>query len=227
VRSEAFFSGAWRDRLEILLPRLPGDPDLVGAHAVLFLEKHGGELWVAGGHQGLLVSREPFAAAAIDRLRVALALTDPPAGGEEEDAVVVDPQAGVTMPVSLRRTRPTFPDAAREAGLCGRVLLSGIVGTNGRISSLRVLKAPHPGWGFEATAVRSVSEWEYEPSTKDGQPVAVFLTVSVDFTLAGVCSQPGSGQPVPVGPLALGPRAVEDALADLTRVSLDLAGPRR
>ena len=48
---------------------------------------------------------------------------------------------------------------------------------------IRVFEVPASGMGFEAAALEAVHNWRYEPATRDGRPVDVFITVRVDFTI--------------------------------------------
>jgi hypothetical protein len=42
---------------------------------------------------------------------------------------------------------------------------------------------PDPDLGFVAAAIDAVSQWKYEPGVLNGRPVAVSLTVRIDFSL--------------------------------------------
>jgi len=126
------------------------------------------------------------------------------------------------LPVIAKKTKPEYPEVARRAHAQGKVLLSAVVGTDGRVSDLRVLKSAYPGWGLEIAALRAVSQWEYQPALKEGHPVAVYLTVGVDFTLDGVAPPPESDPPPP-GPYLPGSRGIQDALEELVPKALDLA----
>ncbi len=60
---------------------------------------------------------------------------------------------------------PAYPLAARAAGLEGSVLLQGIVGTDGKIRNLKVLKGPVE---LRQAAIDAVAHWVYHPYTKSG-----------------------------------------------------------
>ena len=38
------------------------------------------------------------------------------------------------------------------------------------------------GWNLETAAIDAVNQWRYEPAVLDGRPVAVIVTVLVEFT---------------------------------------------
>jgi TonB family protein len=230
VRPQEFLRGSRRERLTVRFPRRAEDPELAGLQAALFLERHGDELWVAGGRAGLVTARDPFPPAAVDRLRLALALE--PLTARQEDTHdpapdaprVPSPADGVSLPVVTKKTRPEYPEVARRAHAQGKVLLSAVIGTDGRVSDLRVLKSAYPGWGLEIAALRAVAQWEYEPAREDGTPVAVYLTVGVDFTLDGAPAELPDQELEP-GPFTPGAHAVAEALAALAPLALEVPEP--
>ena len=74
---------------------------------------------------------------------------------------------------------PGFSDAARAAKFHGTVLLSIVVTTEGRATSIYVLKgAP---FGLTTRAIEAAQHWRFEPGLKDGNPVPV--RVQVETTL--------------------------------------------
>jgi TonB family protein len=225
VRASEFLRGRRTERLTVRFPRLPEERELAGSHAALFLEKRGDVLWVAEGRAGLVTSREPFVPSAVDRLRMALAL-EPARESErspwEPAPVIPNPAEGVSLPVIVHKVLPEYPALGRQARAQGKVLLSAVIGTDGQVGDLRVLKSAYPGWGLELAAIRAISQWTYEPARKDGQPVAVYMTVAVDFTLQGATPSDPVEDP-PLGPLAMGAHAIQDALAELVPAPLDLS----
>ena len=90
----------------------------------------------------------------------------------------------VRAPLKLEDVRPVYPAAMREAGLSGVVPIEAIIGTDGTVSSVRVLSAQvHPD--FAIAAANAVRNWRYSPTLLNGVPVEVVMTVSVRFDLAG------------------------------------------
>lgn len=87
-----------------------------------------------------------------------------------------------------------YPSEAREKQLAGRVICSFIVGKDGKIYDVGILRGVHPLLDAEAMRViRSMPAWT--PGEKRGEKVAVQYTVPVNFSLEA----PGSatGKPVP------------------------------
>jgi protein TonB len=80
----------------------------------------------------------------------------------------------------LRRVEPDYPRLAIAAHIEGDVVLTAIIETDGRVRQLAV-KGGHPSLAPAAQA--AVAQWLYEPTTLNGQPVAVQLDVTVKFRL--------------------------------------------
>ena len=89
----------------------------------------------------------------------------------------------VSLPIIWWKVRPVFPELARVARIEGRVVIQVLVSQDGAVTDLEVLECNRPGLGFEESALLAVEQWRYLPAMKDGEPVAVYFTVRVDFEL--------------------------------------------
>src|SRR5579859_5783864 len=78
---------------------------------------------------------------------------------------------GVTPPKLVSRVEPQYTEAARLAGLEGTVFLKAIISASGQPEEIQVMR--RLGLGLDQKAVDAVSQWQFEPGTKDGQPVRV------------------------------------------------------
>ncbi len=75
-----------------------------------------------------------------------------------------------------------YPPVARENGIEGRVVLQFVVGTDGKISQIEVLKKL--GWGLEEEAVRVVKAMPaWRPGKQNGKAVFVKFTLPIVFRL--------------------------------------------
>ena len=77
-----------------------------------------------------------------------------------------------------------YPEMAKEAGTQGQVVLTFVVGKDGAISDIIVVKTPAGGnvLGNEATrVVRSMPKWS--PGEANGHPVKVRFTLPIRFAL--------------------------------------------
>ena len=80
----------------------------------------------------------------------------------------------------VRRVQPEYPEKARNERLQGTVRLHAIIGKDGAISRLVVLR----GYCSLAKAsVQAVSRWRYSPTLLMGDPVEVDTTIDVIFAL--------------------------------------------
>lgn len=91
---------------------------------------------------------------------------------------------GLVPPVALPgRARPEYPPAARRVGIEGKVVLKAVIDEEGHVVSIRVSSEPPIDVGFTETAIDAVSRWRYEPGRYGGEPVAVEITVVIEFVL--------------------------------------------
>jgi TonB family protein len=89
--------------------------------------------------------------------------------------------AGVSAPRVTFKRDPEYSETARKAKIQGGVVLSLVVDTNGEASDIIVILPL--GEGLDEKAVEAVKAWRFEPGMKDGQPVRVQATVSLEFRL--------------------------------------------
>ena len=88
---------------------------------------------------------------------------------------------GVTAPVPIYSPDPDYSDEARKAKYQGTVVLTVIVGPDGRVHSARIARSL--GMGLDEKAIEKVKAWKFKPATKDSKPVAVEVSVEVTFNL--------------------------------------------
>src|SRR6267154_304274 len=88
---------------------------------------------------------------------------------------------GAGVPRCTSCPSPGYSDAARAAKFQGTVVLSIVVTTEGKATSIYVLKgAP---FGLTTKAVEAVQDWRFEPALKDGNPVSVRTQIETTFRL--------------------------------------------
>lgn len=75
-----------------------------------------------------------------------------------------------------------YPSAASEEGVQGRVVVEFVVGKDGSITNVRVVRPRHPALDKEAVrVVKAMPKWI--PGRNNGQPVKVTYTLPVTFKL--------------------------------------------
>src|ERR1035437_971186 len=88
---------------------------------------------------------------------------------------------GVSAPRALDAQDPEYSEEARKAKYQGTVVLWMIVDPNGAPQQVRVTRKL--GMGLDEKAIEAVRKWKFEPAMKDGKPVAVQISVEVNFRL--------------------------------------------
>lgn len=81
----------------------------------------------------------------------------------------------------LKKVAPIYPQDAKEARVSGTVVLDVVIGTDGVVHKIQIVKAPWPS--LAASAVWAVSQWRYKPYLLNGKPVEVETNINVIFTM--------------------------------------------
>jgi protein TonB len=87
----------------------------------------------------------------------------------------------IRQPAKIRDVRPVYPAIAQQARVQGTVILEATISPQGKVEDIRVLRSIPL---LDDAAREAVRQWEYEPTYLNGQPVAVIVTVTVNFTLS-------------------------------------------
>jgi TonB family protein len=99
-------------------------------------------------------------------------LSQYPSGGKD----------GYTFPVCVSCPRASYTDAAMKRRIKGTVELLVVVGEDGQVHDVEVVK-PLP-FGLSEAAVAAVRKWRLKPANgPNGQPVAVRQIITVSFDL--------------------------------------------
>jgi TonB family protein len=86
-----------------------------------------------------------------------------------------------TKPRQIKAKEPKFSAQARRDKVQGIAVLLIVVTREGGTTDIRVRYGI--GHGLDEEAVKAVRKWKFAPATKDGKPVAVQVSVEVDFHL--------------------------------------------
>jgi protein TonB len=86
----------------------------------------------------------------------------------------------IKPPIKTKDVRPVYPAEARDAKVQGVVILELVVGPDGRVDRVAVLRSIP---SLDQPAIDAVKEWEFTPTLLNGTPVPVLMTVTVNFTL--------------------------------------------
>ena len=86
----------------------------------------------------------------------------------------------VRQPTKTRDVKPVYPAEAQDARVQGVVIIEAVIDPSGSIANARVLRSIPL---LDQAALGAVSGWRFTPTLLNGQPVAVLMTVTVNFTL--------------------------------------------
>jgi protein TonB len=86
----------------------------------------------------------------------------------------------IRQPQKVHHVAPIYPEIARSARVSGIVILEAVLGEDGSVREVRVLRSVPL---LDAAAVAAVREWRFTPTLLNGTPVPVVMTVTVAFNL--------------------------------------------
>jgi protein TonB len=129
---------------------------------------------VGGSLSGIQVDVPGFEGAGVDQVAESL-LGDLDNVALTEDAVDNPPQF-------RNRVAPEYPERARQRELEGRVLVTALIGVDGRVQQMQVLEANPPGV-FNDAVLAALGGSTFDPATYQGNPVETWITVAYPFRL--------------------------------------------
>jgi periplasmic protein TonB len=92
----------------------------------------------------------------------------------------VRPGGNVRPPTRVSYQAPDYPSVAQQARVEGTVILEAVIGTDGRVRDVRVLRSIPL---LDQAAVDAVRKWVYTPTLLNGVPMPIVMTVTVTFSL--------------------------------------------
>ena len=108
-------------------------------------------------------------------------LAPPPvAPVEEPPPAVVRPGGKIQPPTKVHDAAPGYPAIAQAARVQGVVIIEATIGVDGEVVEARVLRSVPL---LDEAALQAVRQWRYTPTRLNGAPVAVIMTVTVNFQL--------------------------------------------
>lgn len=103
--------------------------------------------------------------------------------GKDGEAVFNPENKNVKPPRIVHEVRPDYPKALRLLDAQGRVVVSSIIGKDGRPRRPVVVDSQGGGASMRYVALDTVRQWRFEPAKLDGQPVAVYYVLTVNFKI--------------------------------------------
>lgn len=91
------------------------------------------------------------------------------------------PEPGVTPIKILSKPRASYTDKARNANRQGSIMVAVLLGANGRVLHVMVLRGL--GYGLDEQAVAAASRIVFEPKKKNGIPVSTVIKFEYTFSI--------------------------------------------
>ena len=100
-------------------------------------------------------------------------------GGRGDGAIHIG--EGVLAPQKIHAPQPRYTEEARQGRIQGTVILQAVIDASGDVAEIEVLKGLP--LGLDVSAIDTVRQWKFKPATLNGAPVAVYLSLLINFSL--------------------------------------------
>jgi TonB family protein len=106
-------------------------------------------------------------------------------GGDPSLGINMNPDGSAksvdTKPVKLNNVEPLYTEEARKNKIQGAVRVRALVGADGRVKRATIVTGLPDG--LNEMALQAAHRTLFKPATKDGQPVAFWINLTIEFTL--------------------------------------------
>jgi protein TonB len=79
--------------------------------------------------------------------------------------------------------KPNYTANAMRAKVQGVVLLECVVLPDGSVGEVTILKSLDKVFGLDEEAIKAAKQWRFVPGRRLGEPVPVYVTIELAFTL--------------------------------------------
>ena len=86
--------------------------------------------------------------------------------------------ARIRSPKKTLDVAPVYPEAARQAGISGVVVVELTIGADGSVTAAKVLRSVP---ALDDAALDAVKQWRYQPELVNGKAVPFVVTAPVSF----------------------------------------------
>ena len=107
----------------------------------------------------------------------------PASSGDLVEAPIYAIEGDVAEPLIRNSVTPEYPEAAKDAGTTGLVVVRTVIGRNGTIRDAWITESLEEA--LDKTALDAIRQWTFDPATLDGKPVEVYYNVTMNFQLDG------------------------------------------
>ena len=95
-------------------------------------------------------------------------------------AVPVVVGGDVTAARMISSVPPVYPALAKTQHVSGDVRIDALIDASGRVTTMKIVSGPSL---LHQSAMDALRQWKYKAATLDGKPVAMHLTVTIQFRL--------------------------------------------
>jgi TonB family protein len=89
------------------------------------------------------------------------------------------PAEDLSQLMATRKVDPAYPARLMRENVAGTVILYAIIHADGSVGNVRVLRSVDER--LDQFARQAVSQWQFQPATKNGSPVDVEATFKIPF----------------------------------------------
>lgn len=108
-------------------------------------------------------------------------LPEPPTADADPVVQVFAPSELTTKAKVLSKPEPGYTEEARKYGVTGTVVLRGVISTDGRLTSIGIVRRlPH---GLTQASLAAAKQIRFTPAVKDGLAVSQFIQLEYNFNL--------------------------------------------
>jgi protein TonB len=98
----------------------------------------------------------------------------------------------IPPPKKVKDVKPVYPAIAQSARVQGIVIIETTISETGKVVDARVLRSIPL---LDGAALAAVMQWEFTPTLLNGEPTAIIMSVTVNFTLDSL--PPSTAPPAP------------------------------
>ncbi len=103
---------------------------------------------------------------------------DPSLGGGSRNEPATSVDQG---PIPLNRPRPNYTEEARKNKIQGVIRARVLISADGAVKNVRIVR--HLPDGLDEEAIRAAYQLRFKPAMKNGQPVAFWQAIDIEFNL--------------------------------------------
>lgn len=97
-----------------------------------------------------------------------------------DENIIVPFYALTEKPVEIKRVDPVYPSLAQKSKIEGTVVVKVLVGINGNVEKVEVLKS-HPL--LDNAAIEAAKQFKFDPGKQNGKPVKTWISIPFNFKL--------------------------------------------